>query len=78
MQHINWEIISKMSFTELAHQMQEKLGPDNYSTLKKTINETNKTIHPKKKINIDKNAPKEIMSFEKQSMFLNYGKKSFT
>ena len=78
LQHINWEIISKMSFTELAHQMQEKLGPDNYSILKKTINETNKTINPKKIINIDGSAPKEHMSFEKQSMFLNYGKKSFS
>lgn len=75
LQHINWEIISKMSFTELVYQMQEKLGSENFLILQKTVNDTNKVVNPKKQIHIDTSDPKDIMTFEKKSLFLNYGKR---
>lgn len=75
LQHINWEIVSKMSFSELAMQMQEKVGADNFTKLKKTVEATNKLVKGAQLIKMDNQEGKEEMSFQKHSKFLNYGKR---
>lgn len=75
LQHINWEIVSKMSFSELAMQMQEKVGADNFNKLKKTVETTNKVMKGGPVIKIDSQEGKEEMPFQKHTKFLNYGKR---